>query len=251
MASTYSDRLGIELITSGEQANSWGNTTNNNFSQTLDEAISGFLSIDLGSAGATHTLTFTDGPVTRSNQQDRQAVLRFHNFTAAKIIQLDNTPARERVFRIVNDGTSNATIQFRQGAAGNTSDLVPPGGRAIIATDGTNFYTIAGGGSTNGSNWNSSALTSNTNVVSGQKLFIDTASSGAFTVTLPSAPATGDEISFLDIKNNLGSAALTINPNGKRVFGGNAGVNGTVSTSGAGFTIVYSGNTDGWIITEK
>ena len=47
MASTFSDRLGIELIGDGEQSNSWGTTTNNNFGNIFDEAISGFLSIDL------------------------------------------------------------------------------------------------------------------------------------------------------------------------------------------------------------
>ena len=115
--------------------------------------------------------------------------------------------------------------------------------------DGTTFYTLAGGGSTNGSNWTSTPLTTTANVFSGQKVFIDTATSGAFTVTLPAGPAVGDEISFLDIKSNLGSAALTINPNGKKIFGATA--NGTVSTSGAGFTIVFTGDADGWIITEK
>ena len=63
------------------------------------------------------------------------------------------------------------------------------------------------------------------------------------------SPAVGDEISFLDIKSNLGTAALTVNPNGKKVFGATA--NGTVSTNGAGFTLVFTGNADGWIITEK
>lgn len=41
MASSYSTRLKIELIGSGEQANSWGNTTNNTFSNTFEESISG------------------------------------------------------------------------------------------------------------------------------------------------------------------------------------------------------------------
>jgi|TARA_Y100000816_G_C26072676_1_gene564389 hypothetical protein len=253
MASTFSDRLGIELIGDGEQSNSWGTTTNNNFGNVFDEAISGFLSIDLATAGSTYTLTFTNGPVTRATQPDRQAVLRFHNFTAAKTIQVDTTTSpnntRERIYRVINDGTSAGTIQFKLGSGGNTSDLIPPGGKAIIATDGTNFYTLAGGGSTNGANWTTTPLTTTANVFSGQKVFIDTATSGAFTITLPSAPAAGDEIAILDIKSNLGSAALTINPNGKKIFGATA--NGTVSTSGAGFTIVFTGDADGWIITEK
>ena len=40
MASTYSTRLKAELIGSGEQANAWGNTTNDTFSKTFEEAIS-------------------------------------------------------------------------------------------------------------------------------------------------------------------------------------------------------------------
>ena len=48
MASSYSTRLKIELIGSGEQANSWGNTTNNTFSNTFEESISGVYSKDLG-----------------------------------------------------------------------------------------------------------------------------------------------------------------------------------------------------------
>jgi len=39
MASTYSDRLQIELIGDGEQSGSWGSTTNNNLSQSIEQAI--------------------------------------------------------------------------------------------------------------------------------------------------------------------------------------------------------------------
>ena len=46
MASTSSDRLGIELIGDGEQSNSWGTTTNKYVGNVFDEAISVFLSID-------------------------------------------------------------------------------------------------------------------------------------------------------------------------------------------------------------
>ena len=39
MASTFSTRLKIELIGDGEQAGSWGTTTNNNLNQSLEQAI--------------------------------------------------------------------------------------------------------------------------------------------------------------------------------------------------------------------
>ena len=53
----------------------------------------------------------------------------------------------------------------------------------------------------------------------------------------------------MDVADNFDTNALTINPNGKKIFGATA--NGTVSTEGAAFTIVFTGNTYGWKITEK
>ena len=174
MASTFSDRLGIELIGDGEQSNSWGNTTNNNFGNIFDEAISGFLSIDLGAQSSPYALSFNNGPVTRATQQDRQAVLRFHNTSSAFIIQVNNNTSpnntRERIFRIINDCTN--TLQLKQGTSGNTSDLIPAGSKAIIATDGTNFYTIVT--STGGAGTATSVNATTFTAVAGQRLLINT-----------------------------------------------------------------------------
>ena len=241
--SSYSSRLKIELIGTGEQSNSWGTTTNNTFEKTFEDAISGVYSKNLGSASSPVTLTFVDGPVTAANNEVRQAAIRFHGHTTAFIIQ---TQAVERVQLIINDGTGNGTITMRLGGAGNTF-VIAPGSKVLLATDGTNWYPITGGSS--GSAWTTTAITAATaNAFGGQRLFIDT-TSNAITVTLPSAPSVGDEISFLDVADNFGTLALTINPNGKKVFGATA--NGTVSTDGAAFTIVFTGNTHGWKLTEK
>ena len=241
--SSYSSRLKIELIGTGEQSNSWGTTTNNTFEKTFADAISGVYSKNLGAASSPVTLTFVDGPVTAANNEVRQAAIRFHGHTTAFIIQ---TQAVERVQLIINDGTGNGTITMRLGGAGNTF-VIAPGSKVLLATDGTNWYPITGGSS--GSAWTTTAITAATaNAFGGQRLFIDT-TSNAITVTLPSAPSVGDEISFLDVADNFGTLALTINPNGKKVFGATA--NGTVSTDGAAFTIVFTGNTHGWKLTEK
>ena len=58
MASTYTANLGIEKPGSGEQAGTWGTTTNTNF-DIIDRAINGVLSLSL--TGTTTTLTTTDG----------------------------------------------------------------------------------------------------------------------------------------------------------------------------------------------
>ena len=133
---------------------------------------------------------------------------------------------------------------MRLGASGNTY-IIAPGSKVLLATDGTDWYPL----SVTTSSWNTTTITASTaNVFSGQKLFIDT-SSNTITITFPSAPTVGDEISLMDIADNFGSNALTINPNGKKIFGATS--NGTVSTSGASFTVVFTGDTHGWKITEK
>ena len=59
MASSYTSNNGLEKIGTGEQAGTWGATTNTNF-DIIDRAINGVGAIDIGS-GTTHDLTTTDG----------------------------------------------------------------------------------------------------------------------------------------------------------------------------------------------
>jgi|TARA_A100000172_G_scaffold68060_1_gene47813 hypothetical protein len=247
MASSYSNRLRTELIGSGEQANSWGDTTNNNFTNIFDEAISAVYDKSLSGTGGTYTLASAQGPVTQANNEVRQAAIRFHTFTTAKIIQqpLVNGAQYDRIYIVINDGTGSGTIQFKL-EGGNSSEIIAPGGRAILATNGVNWFTINSGGNS-ASSWRTITAATD-NVFSGEKIFVNT-SSNAITLTLPAAPATGDQISFLDIADNFDTAALTLNPNSLKIFGASA--NGTVSTEGAGFTLVYTGATYGWKITEK
>ena len=54
----------------------------------------------------------------------------------------------------------------------------------------------------------------------------------------------------MDLADTFDSNALTITPGGSdKVFG--AAAPGTVSTEGAAFSLVYTGATYGWKITEK
>ena len=73
MASTYSERLKIELIGSGEQSNSWGTTTNNNWSNVIDESIANVYAKNLNAVSSPYTLTEQNGPVTAANNERRQA----------------------------------------------------------------------------------------------------------------------------------------------------------------------------------
>ena len=58
MASTYTTNSGIEKPATGEQAGTWGATTNTNF-DIIDRTLNGVGAITL--SGTTHTLSTTDG----------------------------------------------------------------------------------------------------------------------------------------------------------------------------------------------
>jgi hypothetical protein len=50
MSSTYSNSLRVELIGSGDQAGTWGQTTDNNFAYIFDTAIAGINTVTISSA---------------------------------------------------------------------------------------------------------------------------------------------------------------------------------------------------------
>jgi len=98
----------------------------------------------------------------------------------------------------------------------------------------------------NGSLKRWTAKTANYTSVAGDRLLADTATSGAFTITLPSAPAVGDEIHILDSAANFDNANLTVARNGKKIQGATADL--TITTENTGIGLVFMSDTYGWRI---
>ena len=68
MASTYSDRLKLELMVTGANANTWGNNTNTNL-ETIDAFNAGYLAKSVaGSANVTLTTANADPTAEASNR---------------------------------------------------------------------------------------------------------------------------------------------------------------------------------------
>ena len=59
MASTYTD-LGTELMTTGENAGTWGTTTNTNL-KIIEQLAGGYIEQDIGNGAQTTTLSVSDG----------------------------------------------------------------------------------------------------------------------------------------------------------------------------------------------
>ena len=114
-----------------------------------------------------------------------------------------------------------------------------------------NGSSVALGASTTiatGLSWQSTIVTASTLAgVSGNGYWINT-TSNACTITLPSNPALGDKIVFVDYARNWGTNAITINQNSKN-FQGNTSPNPVYNSNGQSVSIVYSDATQGWIPT--
>jgi hypothetical protein len=128
MASTYSPTLRLELIGNGEQAGTWGTTTNTNLGSLLEQAITGVQTITMGDA--TYTLTSFDGAV----DEARNAVLVLGGTvtTPQNLI----APAVEKTYIIKNGTGANVTVKT-SGGSGITFVNNQVG---IVYCDGTNFF---------------------------------------------------------------------------------------------------------------
>ena len=131
MASTYSSNLNLELITTGEKAGTWGTITNTNLQQ-LEQASSGYISIDVGSGDV--ALAISQGAVSNG----KNLYLKLTGTLAANrtVTVPDNF---ERVY-IVQDGTgrssSNYTLTVK--TVSGTGVVLPPASTSILYSDGTN-----------------------------------------------------------------------------------------------------------------
>ena len=234
MASNYSNDIKLELITTGEKAGTWGTITNTNL-QILEQAASGYLSLDVAAADV--ALSLANGAV--SNGKNLYYKLT-GTLTANRTVTMPDSA--ERVF-VVEDATNRTSSLYSLTVktVSGTGISLPIQSTSLLYSDGTNVslgiqkkgYTTINGAYT---------------AVNGDQIFVDT-SSTPVTITLPASPSIGDQVSLLDAKNFFASNNLTVGRNGENI---NAlASNLVVSTNGSAFTLVYANATVGWIYTNK
>jgi hypothetical protein len=127
MASTWSS-LGIRLMTTGENANAWGDQTNQNW-ERLEDAADGLATVAV--TGAT-TLTFTAQPTSYADENGRNKVLVFTGTAGGT--QAITFPNIEKTYHVLNDSNSTLTLTTGTGAA--TVSLAA-GKDKIIYNDGS------------------------------------------------------------------------------------------------------------------
>ena len=142
MSSTYSSNLRVELIGSGDQAGTWGTTTDNNLAYIFDSAIAGYQAVTVGSAA--QALTYINGPTSSAAlNQSIYAMLKFNSAAAASAIY---APPVSKTYIIWNNTSYTITI-YNSTVIGNTTAAgtgvaILAGNKIQVWSDGTNFYDI-------------------------------------------------------------------------------------------------------------
>jgi hypothetical protein len=129
MASNFSD-LKIELIGTGEQAGTWGNTTNTNLGTALQEAITGSADVAFSSGDVTLTLTNSNGA-----QVGRNLRLNLTGTSSGALnLILGAEMQVEKLYLINNTLADAVTVKNTTG----TGIAVPAGKTMFVFNNGTN-----------------------------------------------------------------------------------------------------------------
>jgi len=135
MASTYSS-LKIELIGTGDQAGTWGATTNVNLGTAIEEAITGSANVTFASSNTAIALTDTNATQTARN-------LRLNLVGTITNQQTLFIPAIEKQY-IVTNGLSNSVVISNGSNASptGTTVTVPAGKSMLVYNDGSNVADV-------------------------------------------------------------------------------------------------------------
>jgi hypothetical protein len=291
MPSSYTTTLGIELMVTGEKSGTWGDITNTNLNIVeqsqgyLSKSIAGgaqttALTITDGSTSTSDarnyvielTGTITGNQIVTVPDGIEKSYIVYNNTTGAFTVQFKTVTGTGPTFTATDKGYK---ILYTNGTDVIEVPTTPADGSitsAKLATDAVitskisalqvtnakltnSSITINGVAATLGSSvtiaagtdWQAVKTTTFT-AVAGEGYFVNT-NAGAFTVTLPATPTLGDEVSFIDYAGTFDTNNLTVGRNSENIQGSAADL--TVATERAGFSLVYTDGTQGWLLANN
>ena len=245
MASTYTTNTGIEKPGTGDQAGTWGTTTNTNF-DIIDAALHGQAAITITGS---QDLTTNDGSVS-----DGQKTVLVLSGTPGSTFELRVTPTDQKKFYTIRNETNAACRIIYKGNTYSTSNGVE------IASGATQAVTGDGGGASSGKfksltpptdlvNDASPQLSANLDV-NGNSI---TSTSNGNVVIAPNG--TGDvqlDADTVRVGDNNADATITTNGTGDLTLSTNSGTNsGTIAIAdGANANISLTPNGTGKVVLD-
>ena len=144
MSSTYSPILRSELIGAGDQAGTWGSTTNSNFQYIFESAIAGYVAVTVSPTSNNQVLTYVNGPSANASlDQSVYGILKLNAGTLGANFNIFAPPVSKTY--VVWNNTSYTATFYNSTVIGNTTAggsgaVIPAGAKVTIWSDGTSFY---------------------------------------------------------------------------------------------------------------
>ena len=144
MSSTYSPILRSELIGAGDQAGTWGSTTNSNFQYIFESAIAGYVAVTVSPTSNNQVLTYVNGPSANASlDQSVYGILKLNAGTLGANFNIFAPPVSKTY--VVWNNTSYTATFYNSTVIGNTTAggsgaVIPAGAKVTIWSDGVSFY---------------------------------------------------------------------------------------------------------------
>jgi len=237
--STYSPSLRIELITTGDQAGTWGNTTNINLGTLLESGICGYTSVSVISANQAFTA------LNGAADEARQQTIALTTTTSANFAVY--APPVEKTYIIYNASAYVATL-YNSTVIGNTTAAgagvaIPAGKTMTVWSEGTNFAfqntllvgNVVGdvvGNLTGNVTGNVTGTATNATNATNINISATTSSDTTTSLVLVGAQATGNQLPFIESAGKLvfsysGVAKFSIDSSGNTIATSNVTAYGT------------------------
>jgi hypothetical protein len=246
MPSSYTD-LGLELMVTGENSGTWGDKTNTNLGRNavikLIGTITGNIIVTIPDS-IEKIYVFENGTTGAFTVQVKTVSGTGPTFTAVnkgqKFVYANGTDVIDIELGV--PGGSDKQIQFNDNGAFGGITMGTVG--QVLTTDGT---TASFGDLSGGASWQA-VKTTGFSAVAGEGYFVNT-TSGAISMTLPISPSLGDFVSVIDYAGTFDTNNLTVGRNSQPIQGVAADL--IVATERAGFTLVYTDGTQGWLLQNN
>ena len=221
----------------------------------------GVIEIPLSTAGTvTETGTQTLTNKTLTSPKIGTSIL---DTNGNELFKLTATGSAVNELTYANAATGNKPAFTATGGDTNIGVSIQPKGSGTVTIDALTFPAADGSAdqilTTNGSgvlsfvdnsggtSWQA-VKTGTYTAAAGEGIFANT-TSGAWTLTLPSSPSIGDEVSVIDYAGTFDTNNLTIGRNSQKIQGAAADL--TVATERAGFTLAFTDGTQGWLLKNN
>jgi hypothetical protein len=135
MASTYSDRLKLEIMATGANANTWGTNTNNNL-EVLDAFAAGYLA---KSVAGSANITLTTANASDTAESSNKTIELTGALTGDIVVFI---PAVESEYNFFNNTSGSQTLTIA--ATGHTANgiAITQGAKTTVFCDGASNYNV-------------------------------------------------------------------------------------------------------------